>query len=187
MAPTVQLRPGRSAPWFKAPSGSNPNYSFDTVGGRYVLLAFLGSSQTELVTAGARGGACQPGAVRRRQALLLRRHRGRARSRRGPLPDDGARHPLFLGHRPGGRPPLRRHRRRTPRRSRCPLPLLLAAARPDAAGRGRGAVHRRRQPRRAIIDMLHRLPSVDEPCRHRPVRPGPGAAARVRARVSASG
>jgi peroxiredoxin len=47
MSPTIQLRPGDPAPWFKAASGSNPNYSFDTVAGRYVLMAFLGSSQTD--------------------------------------------------------------------------------------------------------------------------------------------
>ncbi len=46
MSPTIVLRPGDPAPWFKAASGSNPNYSFDTVAGRYILMAFMGSSQT---------------------------------------------------------------------------------------------------------------------------------------------
>jgi peroxiredoxin len=32
---------GEPAPWFTAPTPSNPEYVFDTVAGRYVLLAFL--------------------------------------------------------------------------------------------------------------------------------------------------
>jgi peroxiredoxin/predicted 2-oxoglutarate/Fe(II)-dependent dioxygenase YbiX len=34
-------RPGEPAPWFKAPTPSNPEYHFDTVAGRYVVLLFL--------------------------------------------------------------------------------------------------------------------------------------------------
>jgi len=34
-------RPGEPAPWFKAPTPSNPEYHFDTVAGRYALLLFL--------------------------------------------------------------------------------------------------------------------------------------------------
>jgi len=33
--------PGEPAPWFKAPTPSNPEFIFDTAAGRYVLLAFL--------------------------------------------------------------------------------------------------------------------------------------------------
>lgn len=35
------LQPGDSAPWFTAPTPSNPEFVFDTAAGRYVLLAFL--------------------------------------------------------------------------------------------------------------------------------------------------
>jgi predicted 2-oxoglutarate/Fe(II)-dependent dioxygenase YbiX/peroxiredoxin len=37
----MPLTPGEAAPWFKAPTPSNPEYHFDTVAGRYVLLVFL--------------------------------------------------------------------------------------------------------------------------------------------------
>jgi predicted 2-oxoglutarate/Fe(II)-dependent dioxygenase YbiX len=37
----MQLLPGDSAPWFTAPTPSNPEFVFDTAAGRYVLLAFL--------------------------------------------------------------------------------------------------------------------------------------------------
>jgi len=38
------LLPGDPAPWFRQRSATNPNFIFDTVGGRYVLLAFIGST-----------------------------------------------------------------------------------------------------------------------------------------------
>jgi predicted 2-oxoglutarate/Fe(II)-dependent dioxygenase YbiX/peroxiredoxin len=38
------LAPGDPAPWFRQRSTSNPNYSFDTVAGRYVVLCFFGSA-----------------------------------------------------------------------------------------------------------------------------------------------
>ena len=37
----MPLSPGEPAPWFTAPTPSNPQYAFDTVAGRFVLLAFL--------------------------------------------------------------------------------------------------------------------------------------------------
>jgi peroxiredoxin len=37
----MPLSPGEPAPWFTAPTPSNPEYVFDTVAGRFVLLAFL--------------------------------------------------------------------------------------------------------------------------------------------------
>src|SRR5690349_23077979 len=40
--------PGEPAPWFKVRSTSNENYHFDTVGGRYVVLCFYGSSADPL-------------------------------------------------------------------------------------------------------------------------------------------
>jgi len=47
----MPFAPGEPAPWFKAPTPSNPEYHFDTAAGRYVLLLFL---PTE---AGARSAA----------------------------------------------------------------------------------------------------------------------------------
>src|SRR6185369_16001739 len=37
----MPLSPGEPAPWFTAPTPSNPEFVFDTAGGRFVLLAFL--------------------------------------------------------------------------------------------------------------------------------------------------
>ena len=37
------FRPGDPVPWFHAATDRNPRYAFDSVAGRYVLLAFLGS------------------------------------------------------------------------------------------------------------------------------------------------
>jgi len=37
----MPLKPGEAAPWFRAATPSNPEYHFDTVAGRYVLLLFL--------------------------------------------------------------------------------------------------------------------------------------------------
>ena len=39
-----QLLPGDPAPWFRQQSTSNPNYVFDTVAGRYVVLCFFGTT-----------------------------------------------------------------------------------------------------------------------------------------------
>ncbi len=40
----MQLLVGDPAPWFKCPSTTNPNYNFDTVGGRYIVISFFGSA-----------------------------------------------------------------------------------------------------------------------------------------------
>lgn len=40
----VNLLPGDPAPWFHQRSTSNPRFAFDSVAGRYVVLAFFGSS-----------------------------------------------------------------------------------------------------------------------------------------------
>ena len=37
----MPLSPGDPAPWFTAATPSNPQFVFDTVAGRYVLLVFL--------------------------------------------------------------------------------------------------------------------------------------------------
>ena len=39
-----QLTLGEPAPWFTAPTTANPNYHFDTVAGRYVVLSFFESA-----------------------------------------------------------------------------------------------------------------------------------------------
>ena len=39
-----RFRPGDPVPWFHAATDRNPRYAFDTVAGRYGLLAFLGST-----------------------------------------------------------------------------------------------------------------------------------------------
>lgn len=38
----VRILPGDPAPWFRAPTASNPRYNFASVAGRYVVLAFPG-------------------------------------------------------------------------------------------------------------------------------------------------
>ncbi|HEX8232080.1 MAG TPA: 2OG-Fe(II) oxygenase [Caulobacteraceae bacterium] len=40
----ANLLPGDAAPWFTAPTSSNPTFSFSTVAGRYVVLYFMPSS-----------------------------------------------------------------------------------------------------------------------------------------------
>jgi peroxiredoxin/predicted 2-oxoglutarate/Fe(II)-dependent dioxygenase YbiX len=41
------LAPGDPAPWFVAPSTSNPRYHFDAAAGRYLALCFFGSAATD--------------------------------------------------------------------------------------------------------------------------------------------
>lgn len=40
---TSRVLPGDPAPWFFARTPANPRYAFDTTGGRYIMLCFLGS------------------------------------------------------------------------------------------------------------------------------------------------
>src|SRR5471032_2677771 len=42
----MPLNLGEPAPWFTAPTPSNPEFVFDTVAGRYVLLVFLPRDDT---------------------------------------------------------------------------------------------------------------------------------------------
>jgi predicted 2-oxoglutarate/Fe(II)-dependent dioxygenase YbiX len=42
---------GQPVPWFTAPTPSNPEFAFDTAGGRYVLMLFLPLEQEERVAA----------------------------------------------------------------------------------------------------------------------------------------
>src|SRR6516164_530223 len=37
----MPLTPGEPAPWFRGVTPSNPEFTFDSVAGRYILLAFL--------------------------------------------------------------------------------------------------------------------------------------------------
>lgn len=37
----MSLKPGEPAPWFRGATPSNPEFTFDSVAGRYILLAFL--------------------------------------------------------------------------------------------------------------------------------------------------
>lgn len=46
-----QLQPGDPAPWFRQRCTSNEDYAFDSVAGRYILLAFLGSAGSAAVAA----------------------------------------------------------------------------------------------------------------------------------------
>ena len=39
------LTPGDPAPWFTAMSTVNPRLQFEALGGRYVVLSFLGSAE----------------------------------------------------------------------------------------------------------------------------------------------
>jgi hypothetical protein len=47
----MPLRPGEPAPWFRGATPSNPEFTFDSVGGRYVLLAFLPTADAERLQA----------------------------------------------------------------------------------------------------------------------------------------
>ncbi|WDI32163.1 2OG-Fe(II) oxygenase [Hyphococcus flavus] len=42
-----QLYPGDPAPWFKQQTSANPNFAFDTAGGRYLVLCLFGSAASE--------------------------------------------------------------------------------------------------------------------------------------------
>src|SRR5262245_5189511 len=46
---TLPLKPGDPAPWFVAPSPTNPRYHFDSVAGRYIVLCFFGSAAVPAV------------------------------------------------------------------------------------------------------------------------------------------
>ncbi len=51
--PLERFRPGEPVPWFHAPTAANPRFAFDSVAGRYVLLAFLGSAAAHPPSAAA--------------------------------------------------------------------------------------------------------------------------------------
>jgi len=47
MSVYARIEPGDSAPIFSQRSGTNPRFAFDTVGGRYILLCFVGTAGDE--------------------------------------------------------------------------------------------------------------------------------------------
>jgi len=47
----MPLSPGEPAPWFRGSTLSNPEFTFDSVAGRYVLLAFLPSTDAQRLIA----------------------------------------------------------------------------------------------------------------------------------------
>ena len=47
----MPLSPGQPAPWFTAPTPSNPEFVFDSAAGRYVLMLFLPADAAERVAA----------------------------------------------------------------------------------------------------------------------------------------
>lgn len=55
-----RLSAGDPAPWFRISSLSNPEFRFDTVGGRYIVLAFLGSAQHEQAQASIQAVKARP-------------------------------------------------------------------------------------------------------------------------------
>ncbi|WP_230530396.1 hypothetical protein [Microvirga roseola] len=55
------LEAGDPAPWFHQNSTSNPNFAFDTVAGRYIVLCFYGTGSDEA----GRGARFVPGAAPR--------------------------------------------------------------------------------------------------------------------------
>jgi predicted 2-oxoglutarate/Fe(II)-dependent dioxygenase YbiX/peroxiredoxin len=55
----VRIDAGEPAPWFIQRTSSNPNYNFASVGGRYVLLCFFGSTSAEICAAALRAVEAQ--------------------------------------------------------------------------------------------------------------------------------
>lgn len=47
----MPLLPGQNAPWFSAPTPSNPAFAFDTTAGRYVVMLFLPDDPAARLTA----------------------------------------------------------------------------------------------------------------------------------------
>ena len=55
----MRLSIGQAAPWFTAPTPSNPTFAFSSLGGRYVLLAFLPQDAQARATALSQIAACE--------------------------------------------------------------------------------------------------------------------------------
>lgn len=55
----MRLSVGQAAPWFTAPTPSNPTFTFSSLGGRYVLLAFLPEAPEARASALSQIAACE--------------------------------------------------------------------------------------------------------------------------------
>ncbi|MBF2098499.1 MAG: 2OG-Fe(II) oxygenase [Gloeomargaritaceae cyanobacterium C42_A2020_066] len=62
---------GDPAPWFTAPTPTNPAFHFDTVGGHRVILCFFGSAQPEAMRALLQGFAQRRGELAGRQTVFF--------------------------------------------------------------------------------------------------------------------
>ena len=63
----MALNFGETAPWFTAPTPSNPAFVFDTAAGRYVLLVFLPKDDAQAAGEALRTIAQQRGRFRQLQ------------------------------------------------------------------------------------------------------------------------
>ena len=164
-----QLQPGDPAPWFRQRSTGNPNYAFDTVAGRYIVLCFFGTAADEAGQAALAAFAANRALFDDVQARLLRRQprsgrRGRGAGRRAILP--GIR--FFWDFDGADQPALRRRAdrgRRTTRRCRCAASGWCSTRR---CGSARLPVHRR-----TAATGTRSWPSC-EPCRRSTASPASG-------------
>ena len=109
--------PGEPAPWFRAPTPSNPEFIFDTAAGRYVLLAFLPKADQAASAEALRALATNQDQFddERASAFVVTRDEGTAATAQdmrglrwfldldgavsrlyGALAEDGAEHPMWL-------------------------------------------------------------------------------------------
>lgn len=109
--------PGEPAPWFKAPTPSNPEFIFDTAAGRYVLLAFVPKDDQAAAAEALRALAVNQAEFddERASAFVVTRDAATAASARdmrglrwfldldgavsrlyGALASDGSEHPVWL-------------------------------------------------------------------------------------------
>ena len=109
--------PGEPAPWFRAPTPSNPEFIFDTAAGRYVLLAFLPKADQAASAEALRALAANQDQFddERASAFVVTRDEGTAATAQdmrglrwfldldgavsrlyGALAEDGAEHPMWL-------------------------------------------------------------------------------------------
>jgi peroxiredoxin/predicted 2-oxoglutarate/Fe(II)-dependent dioxygenase YbiX len=113
----MPFMPGEPAPWFRAPTPSNPEFIFDTAAGRYVLLAFLPKADQAASAEALRALAANQDQFddERASAFVVTRDEGTAATAQdmrglrwfldldgavsrlyGALAEDGAEHPMWL-------------------------------------------------------------------------------------------
>ena len=180
----ASLTPGDPAPWFHQRSGGNPNYAFDTVGGRWIVMCFYG-------TAGDEDGKRALAAIAVNRALF---DDYRACFFGVSLdPNDEAKERV-ADSMPGLRYLLgfRRHRRAAlwrdlpagrPQPQAAGDAALLGRDRPDPAGPAGGAVPAQRQRDPGPDRLPQAIAGAGPVRRHRGAGPGPHPARRVRARI----